>query len=221
MLRAFFAAGLTLSAFVFLSAPARAETLDAPASASAPGGDGLFPEGGHVTLGASTGVPFVGIGEVGYAFTDRFTLGAIGGITPSVVGAGVRPRLSIYEGGAYRVTLVMPILYYPKTHMSGEEPWFLTNPVLSLERRFGAVRAHAGLGLVAAACADSLFEHDHASSFMGGVWNTVQIGGAWKVARATEVFGDAQLIMRGVRPAGDEWIGGPPVVVALGVTQRF
>jgi hypothetical protein len=218
---------ISLASFLLATRAAHAEPLaphDAPAGveASANHGDGLFPGAGHVVVGASTGVPFVGIGEVGYAFSDHVTLGAIGGITPTVTGAGLRPRVAIGGSGPLRVTIVMPVLYYPKTHISGGEPWFLINPVVSLETRIGSgARLHAGTGLVAAACADSVFGREHDERFMGGVWNTFQIGGGLRVAENTEAFADAQVILRGAKLAGSEWIGGPPFVASVGITRRF
>src|SRR5438067_978791 len=83
------------------------------------------PGAGRVTLGASTGVPFLAIGEAGVGVSRGLTLGAIAGITPTVVGFGVRPRAVLYSGARARVFVNAPILYYPATHLSGGEPWFL------------------------------------------------------------------------------------------------
>src|SRR3954454_11982914 len=100
---------------------ARAETaLAAPevdhaatsSHATAQPSDYLFPGAGHASATMSTGVPFLAIGELAYGITDRFAVGAIGGITPSVVGVGVRPRFSLVQSGAWRAVLVVPTLYY-------------------------------------------------------------------------------------------------------------
>jgi hypothetical protein len=206
-----------------LSASSRAATNDGiAAETTPPKGDGLFPESGHLAAGVGTGVPFVSIAEVAYAVSDRIALGAIGGVTPSVVGAGLRPRFAFWDDGTYRLRLTLPILYYPKTHMSGGEPWFLVNPVLSVDRRLGEnARISAGAGLVGAACVDSVFGQEHMERFMGGIWNTLQAGGALRIAARTEAFVDAQVILRGIALAGDEWIGGPPLVASFGVVHAF
>jgi hypothetical protein len=186
--------------------------------------DSLFPRGGTFSATVGTGVPFIGIGEIAYGITDRFALGAIGGGTPNVGGVGVRPRVLIVDADAWRLHLTVPILYYPKTRELGGDPWMLTRPALVLDREIASgVRLGAGMGLVAAACTESIFSlgKEHDSEFMGGVWNTVNVGASVQVSSRTSLFGDVALVMRGVRVAGSEWIGGPPVIAAFGVTTRL
>jgi hypothetical protein len=193
-----------------------------PQATTAP--DYLFPRQGNTSLTATSGIPFLGMGEVAYGFSNRFAVGAIGGITPTVVGFGVRGRGLVFEreDGALRVALVVPVLYYPKTHQAGEEPWFLTNPTLRFESEVSTGwRLHAGLGLVAAACAESVFGmEDDGEEFMGGVWNTLPFGTSLRLSRNWDLFADAQLVLKGVRLT-DEWVGGPPFTLALGVTTRL
>jgi hypothetical protein len=65
------------------------------------------------------------------------------------------------------------------------------------------MRLGAGIGLVAAACTESIFTlgKEHDSAFMGGVWNTVNVTAGIPVSTRTSLFGDVALVMRGV--AGD------------------
>jgi hypothetical protein len=75
------------------------------------------------------------------------------------------------------------------------------------------------MGVVGASCIESIvtFGREHDRKVMGGVWNTVGVAGALPIGRHTSLFGEVTAILAGVRPAGSDWIGGPPIVVALGV----
>ena len=195
-------------------------TRDSPARA--PSSDHLFPGAGHATVGASTGVPFLAIGEAGYAFGDGFTLGAIAGVTPEVVGFGLRPRVILYGGARARVFVVAPILYYPATHMSGGEPWFLTNPVLNVEVPLSSSwRARGGAGFVFAACQDSLIGVEHEERFMGDLWPTLSAGVSHPIGASSEIFADLQAVLPKGVAFDDDWIGGPPVVLSLGVAASL
>jgi hypothetical protein len=192
---------------------------DEPTPAASPRtSDHLFPGAGHLTLAASSGVPFLAIGEAAYAFTDGFTLGAIAGITPEVGGVGLRPRGVIYSGSRARVFVSVPILYYPPSRVSGDEPWFLANPVLYIEAPVAdGWRVRGGPGLVGAACQDSLLGRAHEEHFMGDLWPTIAIGASHPLGAASELFADLQ----GVLPKGiafdHDWVGGPPVILSLGI----
>src|SRR5262249_45749953 len=60
--------------------------------------DPLFPGGGHLSVSAATGIPYVGIAEVAVGFHDRIALGLMAGATPYVAGAGLRFRAAIIDG---------------------------------------------------------------------------------------------------------------------------
>ena len=118
-----------------------------PPAASAAVYDPLFGQGGSVTL--ATGVPFLAIGEAAWGFGDRFTIGALAGVTPNVLGVGLRPRVLVLEGKSDRLQLVAPVLYYPET--SDGAPWLLTRPMVEWSRAIGGgVRVGLGAGFVAA-----------------------------------------------------------------------
>jgi hypothetical protein len=188
--------------------------------------DELFPEAGTFAGAFATGIPYLGIGEVAYGVTDRFAIGVVGGATPRTVGAGVRMRGVLLEKGEHRVVLGAPVLYYPPTGGLGDEPWLLTMPSLLYERRFDSGgKIHFGAGLAAASCLDSigahLFGSGHSdSAFMGGIWETVTAGGATRLGSFTG-FADLTLLFSGARIAGKDWIGGPPLVLTLGVRRGF
>lgn len=187
--------------------------------------DYLFPEGGHAALGLASGIPYVGLAEVTYGFSDRFALGAIGGATPRVWGAGLRPRLVLWESAPVRVFAVMPSFYYPVTNGPANEPWVLFYPSARVELQASqSVRLHTGMGIVAAACVNELFgrdedQHAHhealeAGEPMFGAWNTLLVGGAWQLGAHYHVHAELALVLEGVRVAPETWIGGPPPLVA-------
>jgi hypothetical protein len=219
---------------LLLSNVAVAEAQDAdrgPSPDSNRRADYLLPKGGEFSASFATGIPFLGIGELAYGVGDGFAVGAIAAATPdvgSVQGAaavGVRPRGVVFRVGSWRSVLVAPVLYYPSIQGFGRrrDPWVLTRPELTLERRLDSgVRVNLGLGVIAAACTESLMTlgNEHSSSVMGGVWNTVRIGAGVPISERTSLFGEASLVMRGVLPARD-WIGVAPAIAIVGVAASL
>lgn len=195
--------------------------------------DPLFPGAGHGSIGAATGVPFVGMGEIAYAPTEGFALGAIVGATPNVLGVGIRPRVGVRLSERMRVALVTPALYYPTGEglVGNGPPWFLLQPALRLERSVGDIGyVHVSAGAIGALGLPSRDQNgEMVVTYNGrrvvekdtpwGVWNTVGGGAALSIFDRTVFFADAMLIMRGLRLAGDEWIGGPPVAFTVGLAR--
>ena len=180
--------------------------------------DYLLPGAGRVAASVATGVPFLAMGELAYGVGDGFAVGALAGVTPRVDGFGLRPRGVLFRLGRERIELVVPVLYYPATAQA--DPWLLARPTLSFEHAFpSGARASLGMGVVGASCIESIVTlgREHDRKVMGGVWNTVGVAGALPIGRHTSLFGEVTAILAGVRPAGSDWIGGPPIVVALGV----
>lgn len=201
-----------------------------PAPAATPTGsaDPLFPHAGHFAGTVASGVPFVGVGEAAYGMTDRFALGAMVGVTPNVgsiegtLGVGLRPRGVVFTSGAWRSSLVAPVLYYPQVSGFGGkmEPWMLVQPTLTLERSLGSdTSVHVGAGLIAAACMDSILTLGKEHDMQGGVWNTATVGASTRLSAHTTLFAEAGLVLRGVVPATD-WIGGPAIAF-VGVTREL
>jgi hypothetical protein len=214
--------------------PARAE--DAPpfdGSETHWKGDPIFPGTHHGSIGVASGVPFVGMAEAAYAPSEGFAMGAIVGATPYVLGVGLRPRVGIPIAERTRLSLVAPLLYYPTGEglVGDGPPWFLAQPAVRLERRFGERGyGYVGAGVVGAIGFPTRDQNgqivvtynDRRVVEKGtpwGLWNTVGLGGAYEIADRTALFADGMLILRGVRLAGDEWIGGPPFAFTVGVAR--
>jgi hypothetical protein len=195
--------------------------------------DPLLPGARHGSIGVASGVPFLALGEVAYAPTEQFAIGAIAGATPFVLGLGVRPRVGLPLNDRTRMAFVSPLLYYPTGEglVGDGPPWFLAQPTLRVERRIGeAGYAYVGAGAIGALGTLPRSERREQvvtyndrrvveRDTQWGVWNTVATGGAVGIFERTLVFADAMLIMRGVRLAGDEWIGGPPFTFTFGVAR--
>tara|TARA_B100000497_G_C7651366_1_gene391917 strand:+ start:521 stop:1285 length:765 start_codon:yes stop_codon:yes gene_type:complete len=128
--------------------------------------------------------------------------------------------------------LTWPVVNYEKSYNNG-------------------IRLSYGIGVVAAACANDMMDvlgigtHEHHSTedehheeshhdmenmelhsegdegFMGDVWNTVQAGITLPLKTKWVFQAEIAAVMKGVKIAGSEWVGGPPVILTLGVTKRF
>jgi hypothetical protein len=202
------------------------EPIGSPQPIPAP--DYLFAPAGTFSITLASGIPLLGIGELTYSPTDRFAMGAVVAGTPDLprvqgtAAIGLRPRGVVLVEGSWRSVLVVPILSYPKVPGFGDrDPWILARPTLTLEKTFvSGVRLSVGVGLIAAACTESLFTLGQEHTMMGGVWNTASFGGAVPISARTSLFGEASLIMRGVVPAND-WIGGAPIVALVGIATSL
>ena len=200
----------------------------------------LFPRTGHLTAAAATGLPFLGIAEVGGAATSWFAIGIVGGITPSVVTAGIRPRFRIATSTTTALVLNAPMLYYPKASAPGPggieaTSWVLTRPELFFDVQTSAKwHVAGGMGIVAAASIDAMgnalqgkdfampaygADPNAKKGFAGGVWNTVATRESYAIGRDTHLFAEGSIILEGVRPANN--VGGPPIVVTTGVQHAF
>ncbi len=239
-------AGLSLAASLSLfPGAARASELPAPprAGAEAPIDDrdgDLFPTPGHVSLSAATGLPFLGIGEAGFGLTRGVAVGVIGGVTPSVLTAGIRPRFRVRASERVALMLSIPMLYYPSASAPGpgnigQTSWVLARPELMLDGEVtGRLHLAGGMGLIAAASTVALANKaegkpfalpayagstDTTHGFAGGLWNTVCVHASYALASSTHLFAESSLVLRGVVLADN--VGGPPIVVTLGVQQTL
>ena len=204
--------------------------------------DHLFPSKGGAMVTVSTGIPYLGIGELAYGFSDRFSVGLLAGATPSVEGYGVRVRGILYQRSErFRLYFRAPMFYYPQTHDLGGEPWVLAWPVISAEWKMNSgTRVSLGGGAVVASCFHSLLRHlglqkkagtgdmestsagdDDHEGFMGGVWNTVHAGVAFPVSHRIMIQTEVSLVMNGIKVAGRDWVGGPPVIAVIGLSYSF
>jgi hypothetical protein len=221
------------------SATEASEEAPAPREPVKTNGD-LFPKPLHMSVSAASGVPFFGIAEVGLGFTNGVAVGVVAGITPSVWTAGVRPRFRVATGEHTALVIVAPLLYYPSASAPGPgnlgaTSWLLTRPELFLDVS-PSDRWHVagGMGIVAAASIDALKSfaqgNDFAmpayngatetkKGFAGGVWNTVSTRGSYAIDRATHLFAEGSVVLKGIKPADD--VGGPPIVVTIGAQHTF
>ncbi len=187
--------------------------------------DHLFSPRGKSMLTVATGIPYVGIVEYAYGFSDRFSIGVTAGITPQVIGYGVRVRGVILQRDEnFRMYVSAPIFYYPQTKDLGGEPWLLTWPVLSCEWKLNSgTRLSVGGGIVAATCAKALLgvKEMEGEGFMGGIWNTLHGGVAVPLSNNITFQGEVSAVMSGVKIAGKDWVGGPPVILVLGFSYSL
>jgi hypothetical protein len=212
--------------------------------------DYLFPKKKSTMIMLGTGIPYVGIAEISYGISNRFSIGIMAGTTPIVPGYGIRVKSILFQKNQnFRIFFKAPILYYPKTKGLGGEPWFLTRPSLNAEWKFDSgIRVSAGIGLVAAACANDLLglehpheemkldshaDHDHHhemmpssmvkddEGFMGATWNTIQTGIAIPLSKKMMFQSEFSLVLDGISIADDAWIGKVPVILFLGVSYSF
>jgi hypothetical protein len=202
--------------------------------------DDLFPPPGRPSLSAATGLPFLAIGEVGFGLTNGIAIGAIGGVTPSVLTAGIRPRFLVRASEHYAVMLSIPMLWYPKASAPGpgnvgSTAWVLARPEVMLDvSPTPRVHVAGGVGLIAAASTLALGNKLEGKTFAvpayggattdrvgfaGGVWDTLCMHGSYALDRATHLFAEGSLVFSGVALADN--VGGPPVVVTLGLQRTF
>lgn len=226
--------------FVLFTVALRVEAADEPPPPKPRSSGDLFPSRGRPAVAAATGLPFLGIAEVGIGITNGFAAGVVGGVTPSVWTAGVRPRIRVSTSERTALVLVSPILYYPKASAPGPgnigaTSWLLTRTELFFD---GAVaeRWHlaGGMGFIAAAATEALGQFVSGSDFAmppyngttqprrgfaGGIWNTVAARGSYALDRDTHLFAESSLVLAGIVPADN--VGGPPIVFNIGAQHAF
>ncbi len=185
--------------------------------------DHVFTDAGRGLVTVATGIPYISIGEIAYGIDDRTTVGLIYGLTPNVEGYGIRARRVVSKAREdFRIYFCVPVLYYPKTKDLGGEPWFLTRPNINFEWITGSfLRYKIGGSLIAAASQPSLFGGErNGEGFKGGVWNAMHGGVSFPMGRIMFQI-ELSVVMDGFRLAGDNWVGGPPVILVMGIAMPF
>jgi hypothetical protein len=186
-----------------------------------PVNDSLMAPAGGWNLVVASGIPYLAIGEIAYGVTRGFTVGATLGVTPDSPGIGLRVRGVLAEGGANRLVVTSPILYYPASQASHGEPWVLVMPTFLAEHRFqDGKTVHVGIGAAATSCTETLgalFSGGHIDThtFMGDLWATATLGGAMPLSDSSSLFMDLSLVSQGI-VLGRDWVGHPPVIVTVG-----
>jgi hypothetical protein len=57
--------------------------------------------------------------------------------------------------------------------------------------------------------------------FEGGFWNTFNGGMAWPLSKSLTIQAETSIVLEGWKIAGSNYVGGPPVIVVLGLTKNF
>ena len=168
----------------------------------------------------ATGIPYLAVGEYAYGVSDRFTFGVLAGVTPSVKGYGIRARTVLHENGdRYRVYFCTPVLVYPRTHILGGDPWWLARPNINFEwMTSGGFRYKVGGSFIAAASQYTLFGGGSASHIAPRFWDAIHGGISLPIGPAATLQVEASLVLKGLKVAGADWVGGPPVILVLGTS---
>ena len=181
----------------------------------------------------ATGIPYIGITEVAYGFTNRFSAGAIAGVLGNLApGYGLRFRYILAQPSQdLRIYFKAPVIYYPKARSFGCpdcDPWFLIWPTVNAEWRLAnGTRLWCGVGVVAAACATTVLggdeeEEEMAEGLNEGVWNTLQIGFSRPITRRVSFQLEVAAVFKGLKLASSHnWLGGPPVILTTGFSYAF
>ena len=200
--------------------------------------DPLFPEQGKTMVTVWSGIPFIAIGEYAYGVSDGFAVAVIGGYTPTTKAIGIRLRGIVAQpSDDFRLYLKGPVIYYPGSPDSHNEPWFLAWPTLNAEWKLqNDTRIWTGVGLIGAACAQTLLgkedaEMEMGGGFHGGLWNTLQLGMSMPVIEKMAVHAEVAYVMSGLKHAGDPligrkgtdlyWDGGLPLIIDVGMSYAF
>ncbi len=178
---------------------------------------------GQSRITLATGIPYVAIGEYAYGVSDRITLGVLAGLTPSVEGYGIRARAVLYQPGeSFRIYFCTPVLFYPKTKDLGGDAWWLTRPNINFEwMTSSGFRYKVGGSIIAAASHKTLFGNPSDAKFHPGIWNSVHAGFSLPTSSGVTFQCEASLVMSGLKVAGPDWVGGPPMILVLGVSYNF
>jgi hypothetical protein len=182
--------------------------------------DHVLNEKGQGRLTLATGIPFVGIGELAYGLSDRVTVGFFAGVTPTVEGFGLRGRAVVLEpGDGFRVYFCMPLAFYPKTEGLGGDPWWLIRPNLNFEWVTATgFRYKVGGSFIAAASHHTLFGDGARARFSPSSWNAFHAGVSFPIGSGVTLQIENSVVMNGLKPAGKDWVGGPPVILVIGTS---
>lgn len=172
--------------------------------------DHVFAANGGAKLTLATGIPYIGIAEYAYGFSEKITGGLLWGLTPNVEGYGVRVRAVVYqETESFRVYFCTPILYYPKTKELGGDPWWLTRPNINFEWITSTkFRYKFGGSIIAAASHHSLFGDPSKAKLQPGFCNAMHVGISLPIGSGIMFQTELSAVMSGLQIAGKDWVGG-------------
>lgn len=201
--------------------------------------DYLLPAKGKSMVEFYSGIPYVALGQYGYGFSDRFSLGIIYGYTPFEKGYGLRLKAVIAEPSeSFRLNVKSPFIYYPGMKSGDGEPWVLAWPTLNgdLKLKNGS-RVWAGVGLIGAACVEYLFkpgghaegpEHppgqddEEVEEDMFSLFNTFQLGYSKPLSNSWSFVAEVAPVMEGFKlKSPNGFLDTAPVIVTLGLSCSF
>jgi hypothetical protein len=196
----------------------------------------LFPAPGELTLTTAVGVPYLAVTEISVGVLPWFSTGVLFAVADEI-GVGIRPRFSLFTAGPAMLALAVPIVYYPPMSKRDGQDWVYTDPQLRLELALPrGARLYAGVGVVLAACTDSVAailrgedpaeqearEVPRRRPMMGGVWTTVHVGGAISVTPSLDVTFDGGMVLGGATPRAEYAHRiGIPILAELGIAKSF
>ncbi|MHB1048607.1 MAG: hypothetical protein ACYC09_00905 [Bacteroidota bacterium] len=185
--------------------------------------DHVFTRSGGSKITLATGIPYIGVAEYAHGLSDRVTGGVLFGLTPNVTGYGIRVRAIVYQTTeSFRVYFCTPVLYYPKTKELGGDPWWLTRPNINFEWiAQSGFRYKVGGSIIAAASHHSLFGNSGAAKFSPGLWNAIHAGSSFSVGGGVMFQNEISIVMNGLRVAGSDWVGGPPIILVIGLSKEI
>lgn len=194
-----------------------------------PPADPWLPGNGNFGVALATGIPFPVMGELSMGVTDYAAFGVLAGTTPIVSGFGFRPRGGVPITQGFRILLSTPTLYYPPT--AHAPAWWLSRPSALLD---GEVTegVHFGLGggCVGIVTHDRLFGRGSEAQALSPYghpgkgrtsdgWGTLNAFTSLAASEQTSFFAEGTVVLSASGLADDRWIGGPPVVLFLGVNR--
>jgi hypothetical protein len=187
----------------------------------------ITPQGKYL-LTTATGIPYVGATELSIGVTERITVGILGAYAPPAVAYGARVHAVITSGDDARLFFRMPVIYYPPHRdLFCGKPWILAWPTLHVEWKLDSeVRLSAGAGILGASCIHKLLRHhgggeEEEGVQMDGIWNTISFGVSVPVSRSVTFNAELSPVLKGIRPAGDDWVAKFPLIVVLGITTSL
>jgi hypothetical protein len=168
---------------------------------------------GFITTYRGSSVPApVAIGEVTYGFSNKFSMGVVGGTTGTLSVVGIRLAGNFYQKNNFRLLGHLSIIYYPErkgTYLFDQShvdvmPWMLSMGFLDAEWRLrNGVRLSAGMGLLETHCVDGmmnlLFNSKGEADEVFQVFNTLRTSVAIPLSRRFTLQPEAIMVMRGAQ----------------------
>ena len=179
--------------------------------------DHVLNDQGASRLTVATGIPYLAIGEYAYGVSDRVTVGFLAGVTPSVEGYGVRVRTVLHQSDpGFRIYFCTPVFFYPNASIGGHGAWWLARPNINFEWMTPqGFRYKVGGSLIGVVSQRELTGNAREAPQL---WNAVHGGISFPVGAALTLQLEASLVLRGLKVAGPDWVGGPPVILVLGTS---